>query len=770
MEFIADFHIHSKYSRATSEAMNVEELVRWAKLKGITLMGTGDFTHPVWLMELKDKLKPSTDGLYEYNGVHFILTCEVYNNFYVEGKAKRIHNIIFAPSFDVVEKLNNKLQRYGDLVSDGRPILHLNARDLVKICLDISPDCFIVPSHAWTPHFSIFGSNSGFDTVEECFGEETKNIHCLETGLSCYDEKTEVLTMDGWKKFSNIQYSDKICTLNLSTNEIEFQAPDRIFTYRYNGKMYKLKTKRVNLLVTPNHKLLYSPCDFRNRKPYSLKEAELLFNKSKIFKKDGIWIGENPEYFILPSVEIKHGNRHHFGFRVKKEKQLSIKSWLKFFGFWLAEGWVNEGKNGDYNVCVCNQNAKLLNEMKEILEGFGYRVFLRGNVIRVRDFQLFHYLRQFGKSSDKFISSDIKSLSKKLSKILFDYYIKGDGHIYGRSKKGLSATTTSIRLRDDLQEVALKIGISAYYKLDRKKGALFVSARSKKKYKQNKDSWAIYFIRRNRPIVLPSTIKKYNYIESWVNYDGFVYCATVSNHVMYIRREGIPLWCGNSDPPMNWRLSKLDRYALISNSDSHSPHRIGREANAFDCDLNYREIIDAIKSKDKRRFLYTIEFFPEEGKYHYDGHRNCKARVAPKEALKNRNLCPVCGRKLTVGVMHRVEDLADRPEGFIPDDAIPFKHMIPLDQIIADARGVREMTQTVEREYMELVNKCGSEFNILLRMSEDELKGKLPQRITEGIIRVREGKVNILPGYDGEYGTVKIFSAEETGEKQLTLF
>ncbi|MFH1779426.1 MAG: endonuclease Q family protein, partial [Candidatus Omnitrophota bacterium] len=184
MEFIADFHIHSKYSRATSEAMNVEELVRWAKLKGITLMGTGDFTHPVWLMELKDKLTPSTDGLYEYNGVHFILTCEVYNNFYVEGKAKRIHNIIFAPSFDVVEKLNNKLQGYGDLVSDGRPILHLNARDLVKICLDISPDCFIVPSHAWTPHFSIFGSNSGFDTVEECFGDQTENIHCLETGLS----------------------------------------------------------------------------------------------------------------------------------------------------------------------------------------------------------------------------------------------------------------------------------------------------------------------------------------------------------------------------------------------------------------------------------------------------------------------------------------------------------------------------------------------------------------------------------------------------------
>ena len=409
MEFIADLHIHSKYSRATSETMNVEELARWAKLKGIALMGTGDFTHPLWFRELKDKLTASTGGLYEYKGVNFILTCEVYNNFYVDGKAKRIHNIIFAPSLEVVERLNRKLQEHGDLVSDGRPVLKLDAKDLVKICLDISSDCFIVPSHAWTPHFSIFGSNSGFDSVEECFGEETKNIHCLETGLS-------------------------------------------------------------------------------------------------------------------------------------------------------------------------------------------------------------------------------------------------------------------------------------------------------------------------------------------------------------------------SDPQMNWRLSKLDRYALISNSDSHSPHRVGREANALNCDLNYKQIIDAIKSKDRKRFLYTIEFFPEEGKYHYDGHRNCKARVAPKDAIRNKNLCPICGRKLTVGVMHRVEELADRPEGFIPDNAVPFKHMIPLDQIIADVRGVGEMAQSVEREYMEIVSKCDNEFNVLLRMSEAELKSQLPQKIAEGVIRVREGKVNILPGYDGEYGTIKIFGPEEIGEKQLTLF
>lgn len=409
MEFAADFHIHSKYSRATSETMNVEELARWAKLKGISLVGTGDFTHPLWLIELKEKLKQNQRGLYEYKGINFIFTAEVFNNFYVDGRSKRIHNIIFAPDAETAEKLNERLGRHGDLISDGRPILNLSARDLVKLCLDVSEECFVVPAHAWTPHFSIFGSNSGFDSVEECFKEEAKNIYCLETGLS-------------------------------------------------------------------------------------------------------------------------------------------------------------------------------------------------------------------------------------------------------------------------------------------------------------------------------------------------------------------------SDPAMNWRLSKLDAYALISNSDAHSPRKIGREANVFSGQLSYKEIIETFKLKDRKKFLYTVEFFPEEGKYHYDGHRNCNARLKPKDAIKNGNLCPVCGKKITVGVMHRVEELADRPEGFTPDTSIPFRHMIPLEQIIADARGVGEFTQTVEKEYFNIVNKCSGEFNILLNMGEKELKSQLPEKIAEGVMRVRKGKVNILPGYDGEYGKIKIFNEDEAAEKQLTLF
>ena len=411
MRVVADFHLHSRYSRATSSQLDLDLLSRWARYKGITLLGTGDCTHPLWLLELKQKLKGTPGGLYEYQGVHFLPTAEVNVSFLVSGKSKRIHNLLFLPSLEVAEALNRLLGRYGNLTSDGRPTLNLPARDLVKLCRDLSSDILIVPAHAWTPHFSIFGANSGFDTVEECFGDQTKEIFCLETGLS-------------------------------------------------------------------------------------------------------------------------------------------------------------------------------------------------------------------------------------------------------------------------------------------------------------------------------------------------------------------------SDPAMNWRLSRLDRYTLISNSDSHSARRIGREANVFECNLSYQEIMQILRTKDKARFLYTIEFFPEEGKYHFDGHRNCKARVSPQESAKNQNRCPVCGRRVTIGVLHRGEELADRAEGFQLESGSPFKRLVPLDQIIADARGVGVGSKAVEQEYMDLVQRVGTEFEILVDLSEEQLRKSLPPKVAEGILRVRKGQIEILPGYDGEYGEVRIFSKGEelVGEKQLTLF
>lgn len=415
MKFIADLHLHSKHSRATSLRMDLENLDEWARIKGIKILGTGDFTHPDWFKNLKEKLEPAEPGLFKIKsndkGTRFVLTAEISCIYSKEGRVRKIHIIVFAPSFEIVDKINIRLGWIGNLAADGRPILGLDAKELAKIILEISKDCLIVPAHVWTPWFSIFGSRSGFDSVEECFGDYSKYIFAIETGLS-------------------------------------------------------------------------------------------------------------------------------------------------------------------------------------------------------------------------------------------------------------------------------------------------------------------------------------------------------------------------SDPRMNWRLSGLDKITLISNSDAHSPQNIGREANVFNTEISYPAIIEAIKSKNPKTFLFTIEFFPQEGKYHYDGHRMCALRLSPKETKKYNNICPNCGRPLTVGVLNRVEQLSDRQDGFKPENAIPFKHLVPLKEIIAEALGLTVNTKQVEQERKNLVEKFNNEFGVLLDVSRQELETATLPEIAEGIIRAREGKVFIEPGYDGVYGKVRIFSKGEqkTSSKQATLF
>ncbi len=188
MKFIADLHLHSRYSRATSQEMEVKTLALWAKRKGIKLLGTGDFTHPLYFLDLQSKMNPLGNGLFvlkeEPEETHFLLTAEVSNMYSQGGKSRRIHTLIFAPSFEVVERINTRLSKYGKTGSDGRPIFGFSAKDLLKMILDLSPECLLIPAHAWTPWFSIFGANSGFDSIQECYEEESKNIRAIETGLS----------------------------------------------------------------------------------------------------------------------------------------------------------------------------------------------------------------------------------------------------------------------------------------------------------------------------------------------------------------------------------------------------------------------------------------------------------------------------------------------------------------------------------------------------------------------------------------------------------
>ncbi|MGB9590377.1 MAG: endonuclease Q family protein, partial [Candidatus Hydrothermia bacterium] len=212
----------------------------------------------------------------------------------------------------------------------------------------------------------------------------------------------------------------------------------------------------------------------------------------------------------------------------------------------------------------------------------------------------------------------------------------------------------------------------------------------------------------------------------------------------------------SSDPPMNWRVSELDRFSLVSNSDAHSPDRIGREANVFSGPLDYYQLKEVLEKKDRSRFLFTVEFYPEEGKYHYDGHRACNVIFHPKQTREHAGRCPVCGKPLTIGVLNRVEQLADRPEGERPPSAIDYRSLIPLREIIGDVMGTGPSSKVVDRVYAKLVASLGSEMNVLLNASEEEIDRSSNPDIARGVMAARQGDVDIVPGHDGEYGKISL--------------
>jgi uncharacterized protein (TIGR00375 family) len=403
MRIVADLHIHSRFSYACSREMEADRLAWWAKRKGVTLLGSGDFTHPIYLTSLKQRLEPAEEGLFRLRagerGVRFLLTVEITNIFRQDGRLRKTHTLVFAPSFAAVDRLNIQLAKRGNLAIDGRPTLKCSARELLQIVKDTAPACEVIPAHVWTPWFSVLGSLSGFDSLAECYGDDVRHIRAVETGLS-------------------------------------------------------------------------------------------------------------------------------------------------------------------------------------------------------------------------------------------------------------------------------------------------------------------------------------------------------------------------SDPAMNWRLSSLDSVALISNSDAHSPRKLAREANVLDCELSYADVIAALTSRDPRRFLHTLEFFPEEGKYHLDGHRQCQVRLTPAETRRVHGLCPVCGKPLTVGVAHRVDALADRDEGYVPARAIPARHILPLEELIAAVVGQKPNTKKVSAMYDHLLTQYGSELGILLDRSEEDLAVYVPERLRKAILHMRRGEVSISPGYDGEYGKIELPNEE----------
>lgn len=408
MKMIADLHIHSRFSMATSKEGTPENLDFWARKKGISLIGTGDFTHPVWREELKERLVSEGNGLYRLRdayvkeesrkfpgeGTRFVVSGEISSIYKKNGKTRKVHNVILLPSLEAADAMAQRLEKIGNIHSDGRPILGLDSHDLLEMMLDVCPEGILIPAHIWTPHFSVLGAKSGFDSVEEYFEELAPYIHALETGLS-------------------------------------------------------------------------------------------------------------------------------------------------------------------------------------------------------------------------------------------------------------------------------------------------------------------------------------------------------------------------SDPAMNWRISKLDRYQLVSNSDAHSPSKLGREANLLDIDCSYEGLYRAIQTGEGLEG--TVEFFPEEGKYHFDGHRKCGVSLSPVEAERLGGICPVCGKKLTMGVDHRVEQLADRAEGFVKKDGKKYESLVPLPEVISACMGYSTASKKVQGCFEQMIQTLGTEFDILRNVPSEDIKSCAGERIAEGIENVRTGNVKRIPGYDGEYGKIELF-------------
>jgi uncharacterized protein (TIGR00375 family) len=228
----------------------------------------------------------------------------------------------------------------------------------------------------------------------------------------------------------------------------------------------------------------------------------------------------------------------------------------------------------------------------------------------------------------------------------------------------------------------------------------------------------------------------------------------------------------SSDPLMNWRLGQLDDYVLVSNGDAHSPQKLGREATIFDTELSYTGVYNALKDRKDKGLIGTVEFYPEEGKYHYDGCRGCHMRLHPKETIKHQGFCPTCGKSVTVGVMARVEELADHQEGRQSPCARPYYSLVPLAEIIADAKGAGVNTKGVVQLYFSMLAKLGNEYSILMELPLERIQKAAGRLIAEGVRRCRAGELKIAAGYDGEFGTIKIYSPGEREEvkEQLTLF
>lgn len=812
MKVISDFHIHSRFSRATSKQLDVRNLVRYAKIKGLNLLGTGDFTHAEWLKELKEQLEEDGSGFLQDNstGFPFILTGEVSSIYKDGGKVRRIHNILLTPSIETAEQINEAFEKKGvNLKSDGRPICGINCPELVETIKSVDKRNELIPAHCCPPSEKLF---------------------CI----------------DGIKNICDVRIGDTIIT-----HKNRWKMVTKTYKRKYQGKLIKIKPFyfRIGTKATPEHpffaitkKNCPSTGGFCKSACGSSNTCARKFYKN--YKPEWVQAKDlrNSDILVFPRFNKKNKDVNHINvssitkFKLPKTRIQINKDFCRLLGYFLAEGYTNSRDA----IMFCLSGNDAIEDVKTIVsELLGINRFkerirpeYKGTEIIIYSKALVDIFKQLCYSNKRRTSID-KSLNQSFLWLPQSKQVEIlKGWWYG--DRGYS---TSENLINQMKIICLRLGIIPSIRVySKEEHAKRIHRIGKREIKANHDLFHVNnlsFFRDEYELLKSAMFKKFSTKigrrHGWIDdeyvyipirdiedieYDDFVYNLEVDGDNSYTTLNSCVHNCWtpwfslfgsmsgfdtieecfkdqtkhifaletglSSDPAMNWRLSMLDKYALVSNSDSHSfwPWRIGREANVFEMEkLTYDEFIKIIKEKDPKRFLYTIEVDPSYGKYHFDGHRACDVCMEPKDSVKARNICPKCGRKLTIGVLHRVEELADRPEGFQPNNAIPFKSLIPLSEIISSMTGVNQLySKKVWEHHTKLINAFGTEFNVLLDAPLEKITEIVGEKMAKAIVGVREGKIKMQPGYDGVYGypvfaggTQKIGPApRSTAEKMQT--
>jgi len=819
MKIFADLHLHSRFSRACSKNITLETLEKSAIQKGLNILGVSDFTHPTWFKEIKLNLKEIDDtGLYQYksNDVYFLLTTEI-SLIYNQGEeTRKIHHLILAPNIEIAEQITSWLKTKGRVDYDGRPIFGFTSPELVESMMDISKDIMIIPAHCLLPNEPI-QTNKGMIPIEKLTESSIVLTHKgnykkIEKVMKRkYDGELIGLKPSCFNSFTFFtpEHPVYIIKSHKSCKNVSHTTCKPTCSYLKRGcknpkfKNYKLEwTKasevdRNDICAFPIYK-----------KVKDIRFIDIInFLSSKVYLEDEYAKSRKEKIFIK-------------NLGVKRNIEVS-KEFCRLVGYYLAEGYATR----DHITFSFNKNeTEYINDVRNLLRRvFGKLINVRlksdknGILVETHSKILVDFFKIFYKSApfraqNKYLPEFFLKLPiEKQKQILLGWW-RGDAGVTSSidiinqmrlilfrlkiiptisvttkemmNKKGKEIDGRRIIAKNDsycisylcffdrnLDLLKLKEFRKYKSKLDRRKGYfdedyvyLPITGICKKKY-----FGYVYNLEvKDDNSFLTKNFTVHNCMTPWFGifgsksgFDSVEECfQDQSNHV-YATESGL-----SADPKMLWRMSSLDKYTIVSNSDAHSANttRLGRELNVMEMkEFSYKNIFEIIKNKDKNRFLFTVEVPPEEGKYFWDGHRNCNVSLDPKESKKYHDICPVCGKPLTIGVLHRVEELADRPEGFVPKNAVPFKSLLPLSELLAAVYNTQIFSKKVWEESTKLVKEFGSELNVLLEAPEEKLRLLTHEKIAKIIIKNRKEELKVQPGYDGVYGSIILDEKSQKG-------